>query len=243
MKPWALACLFVLAAFTPEGSKSWDVAVATKDGKSLRCRFLQPVGEAPVMDARAVILVHDFGGRPENWGELPSLLADEGFAVLVLELRGHGDTPVGKEHWTRFEKAEVASMTADIEAGRVWLQQQKKVHVRKVAVVAARVSSILALKAMKDDKDLLAAYLLSPGLSYRGVEVDSALEGIAPRPVFMTAAAEDKKSCESMKSFESAGAKSRVLDAEESPDDFGTALLKSRPALLAEITGWLKDNF
>ena len=196
-----------------------------------------------MMDARAVILVHDFGGRPEDWGDLPAALSAEGLAVLVLELRGHGDTPEGQDHWTRFEKAEVAAMSADIEAGRVWLQQQKKVHVRKVAVVAARVSSVLALRAMKEDKDLLAAYLLSPGLSYRGVEIDAALEGLAPRPLFMTAAAEDKTSCEAMKAFEAAGAKTKVLEADGGTDDFGTALLASRPALGGEIIAWLKDNF
>lgn len=243
MKPWALACLILLSAFTPERSKSWDAAVTTKDGKSLRCRFHQPEGETPVMDARAVILAHDFGGRPEDWGDLPSRLAAEGFAVLVLEFRGHGDTPEGRDHWTRFEKAEVASMAADIEAGRVWLQQQKKVHVRKVAVVAARVSSILTLRAMKEDKDLLAAYLLSPGLSYRGVEVDADLEGISPRPVSMASAAEDKSSCEAMKAFEAAGAKTKVLEAEEGADDFGTSLLKSRPGLSAEIISFLKESF
>ena len=233
----------MLAAFTPERSKTFDAAVTTPDGKTLRCLFLEPAGDAPVKDSRGVILVHDFGGRPADWGGIPGKLADEGFAVLVMELRGHGDDARGKDHWSRFEKKDISAMTPDVASCREWLQKQQMVHVRKVAVVAARLGAVLALRAMKDDKDLLAAYLLSPGLSYRGVEADGALEGVAPRPVFMTAAAEDEYSCTSMKTFETAGAKTKVLDKEDSEDDFGTSLLKSRPSLEGEIVAWLKDNF
>ena len=41
----------------------------------------------------AVLLVHGFVGGSNNFGELPALLADEGYRVRAMRLPGHGTTP------------------------------------------------------------------------------------------------------------------------------------------------------
>lgn len=45
-------------------------------------------------DGAPVVLVHGIGHRREAWGEVPRLLADRGHDVYVVDLPGHGSSPV-----------------------------------------------------------------------------------------------------------------------------------------------------
>jgi dienelactone hydrolase len=243
-----LLCLFSLA-FSIESveeerpSKIWDVLLTTKDNKKIRCSYWQPVSEKKVLDARAVILVHELGGRRSDWGQLPELLSQAGFAVLSLELRGHDLDIENRNHWSNFEKKEFNAMVWDLVAAQDWLKKQNKVHIRKIALLGARFGANLALKAMEQEKQVKLAICLSPGFSYRSVKVDPELKALKERPLWFIAAKEDRYSSSCLEVFKNAGANITILEADDGENDWGTDLLLSRKFLTKKIIRYLGEHF
>lgn len=248
MKRFLLTMMLVLATVSADGnevrSKVWDSMVPTTDGKNIRVTFHQPVGkDGAVIDADAVILVHELGGTKDDWGTLPKALSDAGFAVVAIQLRGHGDREKVRDHWTRFEREEFNAMVLDILATRKFLRKQKKVHIRNIGVVGARLGANLALRALKEEAGLKGCYALSPGLNYRGVKVPADLEGIKDRPLKFVVSAEDKYGHESCRAFAENGASVTVKEADKDDLDVGIELLRSHKDLSTDIVNWMKQAF
>lgn len=251
MKNWTLiliALLFCSVNINAEEeihSTVWDPIVTTSDGHQLRCTYHQPQIDEINVDANAVILVHMLGGKKTDWNKLPEKLSKKGFAVLVLELRGHSDTLAKADNWTSYEKKDFNKMTKDIIAGKEWLKKRKKVHIKKVACVGAQLGANLCLLAMKEDKELLASYCLSPGESYREVKVDYKLEGIKDRPLMLVTTEEDTYGAPCLAEFKKqASVKTELLKFEKGHKKaVGTGILTSREGTEEKIVDWLGKNF
>lgn len=243
-----LGLLFVAIAGQASETKAkvWDPAITTTDGHKLRCTYHQPRTDKLNVDARGVILVHMLGGKKTDWNLLPKKLSKAGFAVLVLELRGHNDRLPEEDSWKQYEKKQFAEMYHDILAAKKWLLERKKVHVKKVAVCGARFGANLALTAMKHDNDLLAGYCLSAGESYRQLKVDYSLDDIKDRPVKLVTSEEDIYGSICLEKFKKqAGSdiETQLLEKNDSDKDIGTELLLSRKDLEDEIVSWLKEKY
>lgn len=65
------------------GAAPLAVAVRLRDGLILR-------GHEWSRDGPPVVFVHDFGDDLDTWGPLTGRVAEHGFRVISLELRGHG---------------------------------------------------------------------------------------------------------------------------------------------------------
>jgi carboxylesterase len=94
-----LTCLLAVLLIPLIGNvlASWAVAYADRGAdrdpatailRGAESRDLGPEG-APV----AVLLIHGFAGATNNFGQLPELLAAEGFRVRAMRLPGHGTSP------------------------------------------------------------------------------------------------------------------------------------------------------
>ena len=68
----------------PEGYK--QVTLATDDGVKLKAWYLPPE------NGTAIILIHGAGASRESLRPYAEMLARQGYGVLALDLRGHGDS-------------------------------------------------------------------------------------------------------------------------------------------------------
>ncbi|HSG45955.1 MAG TPA: alpha/beta fold hydrolase [Anaerolineales bacterium] len=57
----------------------------------------------------AVLLLHMYGGGKQDWEDVAVQLADSGYVVLAIDMRGHGATGDG-ENWTEARKDHVQAI-------------------------------------------------------------------------------------------------------------------------------------
>jgi pimeloyl-ACP methyl ester carboxylesterase len=108
-------------------------------------------------------------------------------------MRGHGDTG-GEFDWTQ---------TAD-DLNQVWqyFAERPEVDETRTAFIGASMGANMALWAAAEEAEVRTVVLLSPGLSYFGVEADKALEDYIQRPLLIVASSEDTYSAESSQNLE-----------------------------------------
>jgi len=179
--------------------------------------------------APGVLLLHQVDGQKEDWAQFASQLQETGFAVLALDLRGHGESG-GEKDW--------AAMPED--AVRAWsaLTMQEGVDPERTAIGGASVGANLALVAAANQPRVQAILLLSPGLEYRGIETGQAMVAYGDRAVFISASEGDAHAAESARELADLAQGSPVVILYPG-DAHGIELLAAQPDLCALIVSWL----
>ncbi len=134
-----------------------EVSVVTPDGLSLSVLYI----EGPVKE-NAVILVHQLGGRKEDWVDFGNSLAEEGLGVAAIDLRGHG---ASQGNIASFNESDFQLMVEDI---RTLKQVLVSSGYKQISYVGASLGANAVLLASQPEEKVV---LLSPGLSYRGLDV------------------------------------------------------------------------
>jgi len=161
------------------------VTIETEDGWELAGLYVQGVNKGEKNHkCRAVILVHMLGREKNDWKPLMKRFYGNGCAVLAFDLRGHGASVRADgvaRPWRKFKRRDWAAAEKDILAARDWLLKNKEtVDPDRIALVGASIGANLCLRALGRDEKLRGAVLLSPGLDYRGVTTEDALERVRP---------------------------------------------------------------
>ncbi len=167
-----------------------EIMVEGAEDLSISGTFYPGAGSAPWP---GVILLHMNGGRGQDWSEFAQLLADEGYASLAIDMRGHGQTG-GSKDW------ELAA--EDIQ--RIWnyFTELEAVDVEHTAVVGASIGSSMALDVATREPDINTIVLLSPGLNYFGVSTDDRIVDYGERPALIVASEEDSESADSSRALQ-----------------------------------------
>lgn len=91
------------------GRPSLDTEILNVDGRPARVAVLG--AGAPI------VLLHGWGGRIESWGIVPTILAER-FRVIVVDLPGFGETPLGHQPLGNADYAEfVAALLNQLNLG------------------------------------------------------------------------------------------------------------------------------
>jgi dienelactone hydrolase len=120
------------------------VVVKTDDGLTLAGEEWLPSTEA--RPPAGILLIHSFGHSRATWGDLPGTLAQAGYRVLALDLRGHGTSPSLEGDPERI-LTDPALAPHDLRAGLVWLRQAPGADASRLAVIGASVGANLACVA------------------------------------------------------------------------------------------------
>ena len=166
---------------TPE-----SVSIEAEDGLLLVGDYYFPSGEMDGEAVPSVILLHMLSSNRTTWKPLiPVLVNDYGLAVLNIDMRGHGETG-GSQDWSAAE--------IDVQTLIDWLRTQDDINPNAVSIVGASIGSNLALRGWANDETILTAVALSPGLDYRGVTTQDAVEAGSDRAVMLVASRQDTPS-------------------------------------------------
>ncbi|MCS7238618.1 MAG: alpha/beta hydrolase [Thermoguttaceae bacterium] len=179
-----------------------EVTVRTKEpGGSMELRGTFYPGSNG-KDSVPVILLHMWKGSRADFAPLVPVLQDKGHAILVPDLRGHGQsrrrliaTPRGPSvevlDAEKLAPADFAAMVQfDLEAWKRFLLERNDaegLNIEKLCVVGAEMGAAVALNwalldwswpqypGVKQGQDVKALVLLSPPWNFRGLDVQRAL--------------------------------------------------------------------
>ena len=179
-----------------------------------------------------VILIHMLHGDQTQWNDFPAKLSEAGYAVLSIDLRGHGGSG-GEVDWDLAIK--------DLQ--QVWYEFSSKEEIdqSRTAFIGASIGANLSLIASTNEPLVRTAVLLSPGLSYAGVETDPAMEDFGDRPVLIVASNDDTYAANSSKGLaDMAPGESNLVMYQDA--GHGTLMFRSEPELAQIVIGWLDQN-
>lgn len=138
-------------------AKRWDAA-APRDPDTGILIGAEELDLGPEDAPAAVLLVHGFVGGSNNFGELPQLLAADGYRVRAMRLPGHGTTP---EDFAKTPASEFT--TAVLRELRALKQNHERVYLVGHSMGGA-LSTIAAASEPVDGLILAAPYF---GVTYQ----------------------------------------------------------------------------
>ncbi len=195
----------------------------------------------------AVILVHMYPATKESWALFQDVLAKRGLASLAIDLRGHGEsirTTTGQMlDYRKFTDAENVSSMEDLRAAYAWIIA-RGIERDQIAVCGASIGANLALRFLAEEPQVPAALLLSPGLSYHGIDVEGITEEVNPhQAVYQVVSREDDDesvhAAEQISSWLAVDVKEtkRLKNA-----GHGTRMIEGDAALMGDLANWLRDR-
>jgi hypothetical protein len=209
-----------------EAPAAEDVMLTTRDKVDLRCTYFAPVYEeeekveekaegaetpAAVLPGKSAketpgqgkttlpfILLHDLNGKRGDLFVLAKHLQSAGCAVIVPDLRGHGDSVtmaagMQKLDLAKFKKADYANIVWDIEACKRFLVQknnQGELNIDLLNVLAIGQTSTAAMEwiiadwfkyppykgSIKQGQDVKSLILVSPSKKMQQININAVLK-------------------------------------------------------------------
>lgn len=190
---------------------------------------------------KAILLLHMMPATRASWVAFANSLTAAGFSVLAIDLRGHGESTKGSGetllNYQEFQDIDHQASIKDVEAAVEFLASEKKM--KEVSIAGASIGANLALVYASLHREIRSVILLSPGLTYRGVDAGGAAELVdAKQRVFIAASEDDEYSAASSKELhEKLASEKRVelfTDA-----GHGTTMIERKPEFMAALVEWL----
>jgi pimeloyl-ACP methyl ester carboxylesterase len=207
-----------------------NITIEAADGLLLHAAYSAPGGIPPFP---GVILLHMLGSNRQVWEEVgltDALLAD-GYAVLALDMRGHGESGSGQD-WEK----------ADDDLLRVWtyFAGLADVDEARTAVIGASIGSNMALRTGANQPAIKTVALLSPGLDYRRVTTDDAIIQYGSRPLLIIASEEDQYAADSSRTLAEMSQGPATLQLYDGAGH-GTNMFGPEPELTQLLLDWLNQ--
>ena len=191
---------------------------------------------------KSILLLHILPGNRGDFDEFAELLWQNGYNVLNIDERGHGESeawPGEMGSWQEFTQADYDKMIYDVEAGIQRLEN--KIPDGELAVIGGSIGANLAfLFGAKAQPKIVVA--LSAGLNYKGIKTEIASRNFRQN-LLIVASRDDNYSFESCERlFEiSKAAKKEIIKYEDA--GHGTRMFYSEPELKQRILEFLAKNF
>jgi pimeloyl-ACP methyl ester carboxylesterase len=175
-----------------------------------------------------IVILHQLKGNRGEYKDLALALQKKGHAVMVPDLRGHGESTVqtrGRQkielNSTRITKNDLQLMiNEDMEAVRDYLferNNEDELNLNKLGLIGVEMGAVVAanwalydwsrdpLTTYQNGRDVKALMLISPDWSIRGLSLAPAIDNSKLQQklsILLVAGAQDKKSLEALEKIE-----------------------------------------
>ncbi len=179
-----ILCSFTLLSLAQDLPEFDTITRQTADDISL-VADIYPVPEY-ISAPPVIIALHMLNSKRAAYEPIIPDLHSAGFAVLNVDMRGHGDSG-GSQVWD--------AAIADIGDWISWLGAEDMIGEGGLAIMGASIGANVAIISCATNAVCGGAIALSPGLDYRGVKPETALvTGLADRSALLVAAQQDSSS-------------------------------------------------
>jgi len=177
-----------------ERVKFEEVEFATEDKLKIHARFYAPrkKGRAP-----AALLVHDAGSDAASMDSAAENLQRKGFAVLSIDLRGHGGSTSEELDWSKTgdetaQRQLWAYALRDLEAATAYLRDLDNVHSSNLSLVGMGAGGVLAARHATKDPNARAVALITPKPEIYGYNMMPDVVALGGLPVQMLVTSEER---------------------------------------------------
>lgn len=233
--------IFLISLFFPQQIFAEVVErldLKTSDGVKLHAVYRK------VPDAKGtVILLPMLSKTVTSWRDTQKFLADNQYASVAVDLRGHGksNSKKGREiNWRIFKRKEFSKMTIDVETVFKYLTKKENLDPQTIFIMGASIGANTALSFAAEEPNLGGVLLLSPGFDYRGVKTLPAIERYGDRSIFFAVSQEDLSSAEAARHLAKLTPRRKIEEFEAA--GHGTRMIKNEPYLLKSILNWLNEQ-
>lgn len=143
------------------------VSVTTKDGQLLSASYFAPKkSKKSTAPSPAALLIHDASSSRGGFEELATYLQKKGFAVLTVDLRGHGDSETPECCFKNSDEKGQQNLWSlsmrDVDAAADYLLGQDGIHSSNLTIFGVGAGAALAVRRGNDDENVRALVLVDP---------------------------------------------------------------------------------
>ncbi len=212
------------------------LTLETFDRVELHGSFSSPEGiPAPIPSA---LLLHGYGETRSVWNDLKDRLLLEGWAVMTLDLRGHGQSRQrNREEISVAEtwRTDPQQFPLDVEPALDWLKSQPRLDSNRIAVIGSDVGANLALVAAGRFPEVGTAVAINPVLD-EALALAGAARAFSPRMAHLIVA--DRETGQEIREFITGASRVTVQSEERS-----TLASLAAPNTIDEVIRWLRDTY
>jgi pimeloyl-ACP methyl ester carboxylesterase len=188
-----------LAGSSKAGPAAEQVKITTEDKVVLVADLYRPPKDVEI--APAALLVHDAGGARGDLAEIAERLAKQGFAVLVPDLRAHGQSVGPQDKAWKDLSEEQQQVTwglamRDLRAAADFLGKDERIHASNLSLLGYLAGSTLATRHALRDENVRCIVLLGPQAEQLGFDLQADLEALAGLPTYIGAVKETQGDAE-----------------------------------------------
>lgn len=152
---------------------------------------------------KSIILLHALGETRDSYPVSFIEKLHDGVpeaVIIAIDMRGHGESTDPKS-WEQFSDFEFKGMQNDVTDAAIYVNDRYPT-VDEHYVVGASIGSTAAILAGARETDIVKVAMISPGMEYRGISIESAADDYL-RPLLLVASSGDTYSEESIGEIES----------------------------------------
>jgi len=242
---------FELAGQNPVGSRSSSgstkkpVDLLTADGVKIVGDWYRRSSAKPDQNLPAVLLIHGFGENRTVWdGFIADDLLKGGFAILNIDLRGHGESTsksgqklVSDRHWL----TDPAQFPLDLDSAIKWLKSQSEIDQNRIGVMGADIGADLAYLASGKYEVVRSAVALSANFA-QATALTAGTQNFQPHSILYVAAEADEGAAEDAKKLEKLTGFPVKVRLFENLSSHGSKLLQDAPQAETLVMDWLKNT-
>ncbi len=196
---------------------------------------------------KTVILLHSLGYSSDWWGDLPQLLLDKNYAVLAIDLRGHGksiyDPSLERVSWKNLKNTAYAKYPDDVIAviNKVKEENSKRIFFNNYAVVGSDIGAsagVLASDKLKIRPKTIV--MLSPVTETKGLYIPVSLAHLDNVDILAISGTDDviaKEASDYLSKFAQAHFTEYTSESKTS----GMLMLKNDESLADIIAEWVGE--
>lgn len=207
------------------------VSLTTSDAVSLKATYYPPKNSA--VKADAILLLHGAYEDSRTWDGFGKAAQERGYAVLALDLRGHGQSSGEKT----FDK----TMDNDIDSALAWLKASPAVNSDRIGIAGASLGANLALRGGARYPGIKSVIMLSPGMLLWQISVAEAIVAYGPRPLLLVASKEDGYPAGTVQTLDKQALGTHQLQIYPGADH-GTKMMLSNPDLATLMLDWFQKT-
>jgi len=229
--------------YLPRGVTREKVMIECTDGYRMYGEYVKR--ERPARNMPGVIFLHDFASDRNKWYPLNYLTGARGYAVLSLDLRGHGGSPaLTGNPPTRYDKLtpeDFQKMVQDVRNAVSFLAMKRDVAGNLIAIAGIGMGANIALLAAAEPwaESVRCVILLSPGDDYHGIDISGAAGKLKDKRVYIAVGKKDEYSYSSTLKIRQL-IKGPIEILEDESDAHGVQMIGK--GVIAKLPYWLNES-